>query len=114
MMPAASSPRSSNRSRRPHSITWYSIEPSAHESGVTAAGAAVVVRDGTFNGQAYQGASATLEDPTTARVQLVPTGPYGGGSTELLATAASGIAAADDGGTWPGTVATGGVTLPYP
>ena len=79
-----------------------------------AAGAAIVVRDGTFNGHAYQGQGATLEDPTTARVQLVVTGPYGGGSVELLATAGSGIAAADDGGTWPGTVATGGVTLPYP
>ena len=75
-------------------------------------GTAVVVDDEADTFNAYQGTGGAfpiganavdifLVDPT------VPTGP----GTTLTATAANGIVAVDDGGTWAGCVS---LTLPFP
>ena len=76
-------------------------------------GSALTVGDPTFNDTAYEGSGgAFLVAPATVQVNLQPTGPYSGTEVDFVASAATGIVAADDGGTWAGT---GGVmSLPYP
>ena len=46
-----------------------------------------------------------------ARMSLVEVGPYAGFGHRLTASAATGIVAVDDGGTWAGIV---DQSLPYP
>jgi hypothetical protein len=76
-------------------------------------GAAIVVRDGAFNLTAYQAAAdgASVEAPDQVLIVLTPTGAASGGDVEMTATAASGIVAVDDGGTWAGVT---GLLLPFP
>ncbi|MEA2708234.1 MAG: hypothetical protein QOF78_835 [Phycisphaerales bacterium] len=57
------------------------------------------------------GAAATLFDATTVDVGLAELGPVGGELVKLTATAASGIVAVDDGGTWAGVFE---LALPFP
>ena len=54
---------------------------------------------------------ATLEDPTTLRLELTIFGADADGQLTLTATTATGIVASDDGGTWAGVAA---LPLPYP
>jgi hypothetical protein len=65
-----------------------------------------------LTGSLYQGSgSATLVDARTVRVPLTEVGEYDPSDVTLFATAATGIVAADDGGTWAGT---SGTALPFP
>jgi hypothetical protein len=52
-----------------------------------------------------------LTDERTVRVPLVLIGPFGELKHVLIASAATGIVAVDDGGTWAGT---DGTNLPFP
>jgi hypothetical protein len=76
-------------------------------------GATIVVRDGAFDFVEYQAdtGGATIINPVTVRVVLQTVGPYEGEGVGMSVTAGTGIAAVDDGGTWPGTA---GVGLPFP
>jgi hypothetical protein len=75
-------------------------------------GPAVVVDDGADTGNAYRGTGyAVLVTPASAELDLVLLGPASGSGTTLSATAASGIVAVDDGGTWAGVIS---VALPLP
>jgi hypothetical protein len=73
----------------------------------------ITVDDGPGSGSIWQGGagSATLIDPQTVRLPMSEVGPSGSTETTLTATAASGIRAADDGGTWAGAT---NVELPFP
>jgi len=55
--------------------------------------------------------AATLLGPAVVRIDVALVGPSTAPSTTLTATAASGIVAADDGGTWAGVTNLG---LPFP
>jgi hypothetical protein len=55
-----------------------------------------------FPHKTFTGGSTSIIDPLTVRIWLVETGPYGGSAHTLTATAATGIVAVDDGGTWAG------------
>jgi hypothetical protein len=76
-------------------------------------GAAIVVRDGEMNLTAYQAAAdgASLEAPAQVLIVLTPTGSASGGAVEMTASAANGIVAVDDGGTWAGVT---DLSLPFP
>ncbi|MEA2734154.1 MAG: hypothetical protein QOE14_605 [Humisphaera sp.] len=75
-------------------------------------GPAVVVDDGADTGNAYRGTGyAVLVTPASAELDLVLLGPASGSGTTLSATAASGIVAVNDGGTWAGVIS---VALPLP
>jgi hypothetical protein len=71
----------------------------------------VTVDDEPGAGWAYAGTGvSSLPDPQSVIVALAITVPASG-DTRLNATGATGIVAADDGGTWAGVVDLG---LPYP
>jgi hypothetical protein len=61
--------------------------------------------DVIFSGGAF------LVTPTTVEIFLVDPTPASGTGTTLAVTAASGIVAIDDGGTWTGVA---GLPLPFP
>jgi hypothetical protein len=62
--------------------------------------------------QTFRGTGAPLVvSPTAVRVSLVSIGPQSGTGVRLTATAATGIVAVDDGGTWSGVT---NLTLPFP
>ena len=66
-------------------------------------GTAVVVDDAADSGNQYQGTGgAFLVTPTTVEIFLVDPTPATGTGTTLTVTAANGIVAVDDGGTWAG------------
>jgi hypothetical protein len=72
---------------------------------------AITVSDGDGTGTLYQGhGSAVMVSPQTVQVPLQGVGMTSGGVT-LTATAATGIVAEDDGGTWAGT---SDLPLPFP
>jgi hypothetical protein len=75
-------------------------------------GAAITVDDPVFHEASYPGdGGAVLVTPDTVEIALgLPLAPTGTVQT-LTATAANGIVAVDDGGTWPGVVE---VALPFP
>jgi hypothetical protein len=76
-------------------------------------GFAVMVSDGVYNALNFYAASAGLAvgDPTTVKIVLTPDTPASGEQITLTASAASGIVAEDDGGTWPGVTE---LVLPFP
>ena len=64
---------------------------------------AISVDDGLVYGMILRGTgSATLTNPTTVRVPVSELAPSGSVSITLTASAATGIVAEDDGGTWAG------------
>lgn len=75
------------------------------------ASSAVTVGDGLYNLSNYVATAASLEAPEVVRIALEPTGPFQYTDVMMEASAATGIIAADDGGTWPGTP--GSIVLPY-
>ena len=76
------------------------------------AGGQITVDDGAVAGILYAATGvATLTDPQTVRIELVEIGLSGGPGTRLTASAASGIVAVDDGGTWGGVSE---LELPFP
>lgn len=73
--------------------------------------AAITVNDDPSD-EAYVGSgAATLFAPQTVQVPLVILHGSSGPGTELTATNATGIVAADDGGTWAGVTS---LSLPFP
>jgi hypothetical protein len=75
-------------------------------------GAAITVRDGTWDQTTYNGVSdVSVIDPQTIDLTLVPVGSWSVNEETLTATAHSGIVAVNDGGTWPGVT---NLTLPFP
>jgi hypothetical protein len=65
----------------------------------------VTVLDGAVNGMAFRGTGdpgPQLLTPTTVEVALIDIGEFTGGGVRMTATAATGIVADDDGGTWAG------------
>jgi hypothetical protein len=52
-----------------------------------------------------------LADPVTVQIELEEDSSYAGSLTTLTATAATGIRAVDDDGTWPGVT---DLNLPFP
>jgi hypothetical protein len=75
-------------------------------------GAQITVDDGAVAGILYAATGvATLTDPQTVRIELVEVGVSGDPGTRLNASAASGIVAVGDGGTWAGV---SDVELPFP
>ena len=75
-------------------------------------GGQITVDDGAVAGILYAATGvATLTDPQTVRIELVEIGLSSGPGTRLTASAASGIAAVDDGGTWGGVA---DLELPFP
>jgi hypothetical protein len=76
------------------------------------AGAQITVDDGAVAGILYAATGvATLTGPQTVRIELVEVGVSGDPGTRLTASAASGIVAVDDGGTWGGVA---DLSLPFP
>jgi hypothetical protein len=66
-------------------------------------GSAVVVDDAADSGNQYQGTGgAFLVGPASVEIFLVDPAPASGTGTTLTVTAANGIVAMDDGGTWAG------------
>src|SRR5579864_5844668 len=64
-------------------------------------GAAITVHDGSSDDTTYNGVSAaSLTDPKTVLLTLVPVGSYGVDEVTMTVTALSGIVAVNDGGTW--------------
>ena len=75
-------------------------------------GGQITVDDGAVAGILYAATGvATLTDPQTVRIELVEIGLSGGPGTQLNASAASGIVAVGDGGTWAGA---SDLELPFP
>ena len=75
-------------------------------------GATITVNDGSFDSTTYNGVSAaSLMDPKTAILTLVPVGPYSVDEVTMTATALCGIVAVNDGGTWTGAT---NLALPFP
>ena len=85
------------------------------DRAVDAAGldaAAITVDDGVYAAGFFVGSGpATVVNPTTIKVFLEEVGPPTVPDVELSATAATGIVAVDDGGTWGGVTA---LVLPFP
>jgi hypothetical protein len=85
------------------------------DRGVDAAGlnaAAITLQDGEFAVGSFVGSGpATVINPTTIKVFLEEIGGPTVPDVELSATAATGIVAVDDGGTWGGVTA---LVLPFP
>ena len=76
------------------------------------AGGQITVDDGAVAGILYAATGvATLTDPQTVRIELSEIGLSSGPGTQLNASAASGIVAVDDGGTWGGVA---DLELPFP
>jgi len=74
--------------------------------------AAITVQDGVYAGGSFVGSGpATVVSPTTIQVFLEQIGSPTVSDVELSATAATGIVAVDDGGTWGGVTA---LVLPFP
>ena len=74
--------------------------------------AAITVQDGEFAAGLFVGSGpAEVVNPTTIQVFLEQIGSPTVNDVELSATAASGIVAVDDGGTWAGVTA---LVLPFP
>jgi hypothetical protein len=79
-------------------------------SGLDAA--AITLQDGEFAVGGFVGSGpATVVNPATIRVFLEEIGGPTVPDVELTATAATGLVAADDGGTWAGVT---GLVLPFP
>ena len=75
-------------------------------------GAAIIVDDAQQSFLKYNATGgAVLLDPTTLRLTLVSIDDPSGDSIVLSASAASGIVAVDDGGTWEGCT---NLLLPFP
>jgi hypothetical protein len=75
-------------------------------------GTQVVVADGPVNGLRYDAqGDVTVIDPRTIEIGLVDIESYAGPDVRLTASAGTGIAAVDDGGTWPGVT---NLLLPFP
>ena len=75
-------------------------------------GSAIVVDDAVELGLRLDGqGGAVLLDPVTLHVTLVAIGDPTGPGVTLTASAMSGIAAVDDGGTWAGVA---DLALPFP
>ena len=73
--------------------------------------AAITLQDGEFAVGSFVGSGpATVVNPTTIRVFLEEIGGPSVSDVELTATAASGIVAVEDGGTWAGVA---GLVLPF-
>src|SRR5688572_315125 len=62
----------------------------------------ITLDDGNFGVRYVATGAASLFDATTVDIELVELEPFGGAGVLLTATAASGIEAVDDGGTWAG------------
>ena len=74
--------------------------------------AAITVQDGEFAAGLFVGSGpATVVNPTTIKVFLEEIGGPTVPDVELTATAATGIVAVDDGGTWAGVM---NLVLPFP
>jgi hypothetical protein len=74
--------------------------------------AAITVQDGVFAAGLFVGSGpASVINPTTIQVFLEQIGSPTVSDVELWATAATGIVATDDGGTWAGVTA---LVLPFP
>ena len=74
--------------------------------------AAITVQDGEFAAGLFVGSGpAEVVNPTTIQVFLEQIGSPTVSDVELSATAATGIVATDDGGTWGGVT---GLVLPFP
>jgi hypothetical protein len=66
-------------------------------------GTQIVIADGSINGLRYDAqGDLTVIDPQTIEIGLVDIESWAGPDVRLTASAASGIVAADDGGTWAG------------
>jgi hypothetical protein len=75
-------------------------------------GAQITVNDGVYVGSVFAATgAATMLTPASVRIVLEPIGEAEIGAVTLTASAASGIVAVDDGGTWAGVTALG---LPFP
>ena len=73
---------------------------------------AITVQDGVYAGGLFVGSGpASVINPTTIQVFLEQIGSPTVSDVELWATAATGIVATDDGGTWAGVTA---LVLPFP
>jgi len=73
---------------------------------------AITLDDGVYAAGSFVGSGpATVINPTTIKVFLEEIGGPSVPDVELSATAATGIVAVDDGGTWPGVT---GLVLPFP
>ena len=73
---------------------------------------AITLDDGVYAAGSFVGSGpATVVNPTTIKVFLEEIGGPSVPDVELSATAATGIVAVDDGGTWPGVT---GLVLPFP
>jgi hypothetical protein len=87
----------------------------AFDRAVDASGldaAAVTVDDGVYAAGSFVGSGpATVVNATTIKVFLEEIGGPSVPDVELSATAATGMVAVDDGGTWPGVTA---LVLPFP
>jgi hypothetical protein len=75
-------------------------------------GAQIVVNDGVYVGNRFAATgAATMLTPASVRILMNPIGEAEVGAVTLTASAASGIAAVDDGGMWGGVT---DVELPFP
>ena len=74
-------------------------------------GGDIIVNDAAVTGNLYEAYGATLAAPNIVSVNLQVVGEPTGALTTLTASAATGIVAVDDGGTWAGTTNT---ELPFP
>ena len=75
-------------------------------------GSAVVVDDAADSGNRYEGTGgAFLAGPTAVEIFLADPTPASGSGTRLSVSAASGIVAVNDGGTWAGVA---DLSLPFP
>ena len=74
-------------------------------------GGDIIVNDAAVTGNLYEAYGATLAAPNSVSVNLQVVGEPTGALTTLTASAATGIVAVDDGGTWAGTTNT---ELPFP
>ena len=72
----------------------------------------IIVDDAATSGSQWRGTgTATLVDPVTVRVPVSEWSVAVGTGTDLIASAATGIVAVDDGGTWAGVTM---LALPFP
>src|SRR5688500_16238033 len=67
-------------------------------------GSQVIVDDGNWGVRYVATGAATMFDPQTVDIELEELDVFAGADVHLTATAASGIVAVDDGGTWAGVV----------
>ena len=82
-------------------ILTLAFDRAVDASGLAAA--QITVTDGSFNSHTYAGSGpAAIVSPTTIQITLAITGAAAAGPVTMDASAASGIVAVDDGGTWAG------------